>query len=924
MSCKHDCPAPPFFPALIENRPALSQIGYRIGDYSSFRAHMLALLDQSTVLSAWTHREADDPAIALLECGAIAGELLAFYQELYANETYLRTAQWRESVTRLVALGGYRLAPGIGGQAKFALEVKGNEVVRVPAGFVFKAELESGDGPAVFESQNESTAYPWLSKFHLYRPRRGAVPISADTTRLELTAVAGRADLASRSAVDIRPGDRFILVPRENPWEAQSGAFSPQKRSEVLIVKTIENLLERILIEFEGRLSLDRGVEIDLYPIGRSFRHFGHNAPPSYGELNETTGVMNFNPTYFLRSSDLEVGDGSDLYSNLGPRELPLDTEVDDLATGGQLVITGNFTAMVTIDTDIPTKESDDSGKSDIGLEGYSGGREIKGSGRIVSIVIPSPLAVVRQIEEVRQDTLIWGGMNAGASVPVISEVLAPNPEITSSSYDIRQLQLHEVIGGKLTLRAESDWDDGDFGLDTELNFFGTHAEAVSLAGRELLLEDDAGVLQSVRVVSEAADFDSSGRDETNAWIWSLNLDQPPGYSREAFDERDNRITVYGNLVAADQGESQDDVVLGNGDARQVFQTFPLPKAPLSYLLHNERTPPQVPQLEVYVDGILWQRVESFFTSQPTDRVYLVREDEAGNSLVQFGDGEHGVRLPSGVGNLRARYRVGVAAYGPLAAEKTPKANDKLQPLSKLWMPQPVTGGAGAELHEEAREAAPARLQSLGRLVGLADYEAEALAQPGVRKALADWVASDGMPRLQLVVLTDGASETEANAVATAINSANRCRGASRFSIDTVRGLRQYLHLDLTLGYAADRLAEDIEPAVIASLGVEQDAEEPEQGLFGYADRRFGQEVHVSQVIAVVQQLSGVNWVRVDALQSIPLGDPPQTDPLALVIASNKVRHQRVECPGDRLLALHTEHLYLNLTQDVAAKECEA
>lgn len=933
MSCQHGCPPAPVFPAVIDNRPALDHIGYRIGDYARFRAHLLALLDQSRTLETWTHRSADDPGIALLECGAIAGEILAFYQELYANEAYLRTARWRESVARLVALGGYRLAPGLGGQASFALEVKGDDAVTVPAGFAFKAELEDADGPAIFQSLSETTTYPWLSRFNLYRPRLGAQTIGAGSTRLELTAVDGLEDLASRYAVNLKPGDRLIIVPRDNPWEADSGAFSTQTRSEVLIVKDTQTLLDRIVIEFEGKLAIDRGVEIDVYPIDRSFRHFGHNAPTSTGTLNEDTGIMNFTPTTFPRSAAEEVGDESDLYSNLAPRELPLDTEVDDLAAGGLLVITGELSRIVPFDPTIPYTQTGGFASDTYGgfgsatysdLSGYRSTAGLGGSSRVREFHIFSPLTVVRQIDSVRQDTLVWGGQNAGATVPTLTEELALNPDITVGLYDIRRLQLHEVIGPKLTLRAESRWEDGDFELDTELNFFGTHAEAVALAGRELLLEDDEGVLQSVQVISEAPDFELTGRDETNSWLWTVRLNQPPRYPREAFDETDNRVTVYGNLVHTDQGETQDEAVLGGGDARQVFQTFPLPRAPLTYLLHNERTPPQAPELEVYVDGILWRRVETFFASGPSERVYVVREDEAGNSLVQFGDGKTGARLPSGVGNVRARYRVGTGAYGPLQADKTPKAVDRLQPLSKLWMPQPATGGAAAETEDSAQAAAPPRLQSLGRLVGLADYEAEALALPGVRKARADWVAPNGMPRLRLVVLTDGATETEAQSVAAAMSAANRCRGAARFAIDTVQGLRQYLHLDLTVSYAADRLAEDIEPAVLAALGVEQGSEEPEEGLFGFRNRRFGQGAHVSQVIAAVQQVTGVVWVRVDAFQRIPLGNPPETDPVALSVPTTRLRRETVECRSQALLALHAEHLYLNLTQESAAKECEA
>src|SRR5262245_51203923 len=119
MSCEHDCTQPPLFPATIFNRPGLERLWYRIGDYGRFRAHMLAALDQQHRLSAWTHRSPDDPGIALLEGTAIVGEILTFYQSLYANEAFLHTAQWRESISSLVQLTGYRLAPGVGGEALF-------------------------------------------------------------------------------------------------------------------------------------------------------------------------------------------------------------------------------------------------------------------------------------------------------------------------------------------------------------------------------------------------------------------------------------------------------------------------------------------------------------------------------------------------------------------------------------------------------------------------------------------------------------------------------------------------------------------------------------------------------------------------------------------------------------------------------------
>src|SRR5215510_2599165 len=122
--CRNDCIEPLRFPKRPSNRPGLSRIGYRIGTYSDFLEALVRNLNKDPTLIGWTHRGADDPGIALLEGASILGDILTFYQELYANEAYLRTAQWRESIADLVRLLGYRLSPGLGGKGTFAFEVK--------------------------------------------------------------------------------------------------------------------------------------------------------------------------------------------------------------------------------------------------------------------------------------------------------------------------------------------------------------------------------------------------------------------------------------------------------------------------------------------------------------------------------------------------------------------------------------------------------------------------------------------------------------------------------------------------------------------------------------------------------------------------------------------------------------------------------
>jgi len=60
-------------------------------------------------------------------------------------------------------------------------------------------------------------------------------------------------------------------------------------------------------------------------------------------------------------------------------------------------------------------------------------------------------------------------------------------------------------------------------------------------------------------------------------------LDQRLSYSLFSHDAP--QVDVYGNLVQATEGKSESEVPIGDGDSRAVFQTFEIPKAPLTYLL---------------------------------------------------------------------------------------------------------------------------------------------------------------------------------------------------------------------------------------------------------------------------------------------------------------------------------------------------
>ncbi len=113
-------------PGVVENRPGLSEIAYRSGTHSDFLASMVAGLSSTKhpALSPLRTRDADDPTIALLDAWAVACDVLTFYSERLANESYLRTSTERTSLQELGKLVAYRLSPGVGAETWLAFSLE--------------------------------------------------------------------------------------------------------------------------------------------------------------------------------------------------------------------------------------------------------------------------------------------------------------------------------------------------------------------------------------------------------------------------------------------------------------------------------------------------------------------------------------------------------------------------------------------------------------------------------------------------------------------------------------------------------------------------------------------------------------------------------------------------------------------------------
>ena len=859
-----------------DNRPALSRFNYRIGTYGSIREFLFDRIDSTSDLQAWTYRAPDDPAVALLEGASILGDILTFYQEAYANEAFLRTARWRESISDLVRLLGYRLSPAVGGNAVFAFELKKEEPVTIPAGFPLKASLEKVEKPAEFETKDEITAYPSLGKFNLYRPLIDG-DITPQTTEFYISSPEQLSN-----PIDLKVGDRLLVG---NP----EGFFIPGwggslANAEIVIVDSIREQHGRKYYTIKGKLKRSTNTSaLYVHKLGRTFHHFGYNSPSRIVDTDApVTSSATVNGQTTTTSSSIEYVNvtmgrpvnttynsfsGNGVEAVLSDVDFPLDSEVKDLPNYIPIIVQAAFTYP---------------------MQYYILGQ-------------PLPITtLVRMISDVRTVTITWGGVSGTVSQVRLNDKLSSSVG-NNASMGITDALFHEVLGPAFAFKRAKQETSVISG--NRLFFYGTFDEVKILLGRRLMLEApnaDPQILTVISVPTTAA-----AGTETYRQLYPIDLSADVDYGK--FPNDSPTVTVYGNIVDADEGKTMPEVPIGSGDPTQVFQNFKLPKPPLTYHIVPANTPSETPELEIYVNDRQWKQVDSFFDKGGDEQIYIVREDADGNSWVQFGDGKTGARLTQGVDNVKAIFRMGSGAFGPLKADSKVQASAKLKNLDKIWMPSGATGGAPAEDGQNAKNAAPGKIQSLGRIVSLKDFESEALAIAGVELASASWQLVDNLPSVVVVVLMETGRESEIAAVRDTLNAYNTERGAARHAIEVLPGERKYVTTSVDLALKATYRMDLVEPAIRRALGVSSGKpirEEDQTGLFSVKKRRFGGSEYVSTVEGTVQNVEGVLWARAKTFASL-------TDPDASLPTSISLDHV-IGCAPEQILNLSDKHLFLS------------
>jgi predicted phage baseplate assembly protein len=193
-------------PLTIANRPGLPSIAYRVGTHGAFKRSLLAALSEARhpALQRLNAREDDDFAIALLDAWATVADVLTFYSERIANESYLRTATERRSVLELARAIGYELDPGVAASAPLAFTLEDAPgaplATVVEPGTKVQSVPKPGELPQIFETVETLDA---RAEWNALRPRQSVswTPAHGDL-HVYLAGI----------ATGLRPGDALLIV----------------------------------------------------------------------------------------------------------------------------------------------------------------------------------------------------------------------------------------------------------------------------------------------------------------------------------------------------------------------------------------------------------------------------------------------------------------------------------------------------------------------------------------------------------------------------------------------------------------------------------------------------------------------------------------------------------------------------------------
>ena len=249
----------------------------------------------------------------------------------------------------------------------------------------------------------------------------------------------------------------------------------------------------------------------------------------------------------------------------------------------------------------------------------------------------------------------------------------------------------------------------------------------------------------------------------------------------------DDISLFHGNLALVHEGEPVDLTFLEPGaplitahqfnyerpdpkdeDRRGVICRLPSRLSPLAYLPTRpggEEMPLSTLRTEVTLPGggsDFWDEVISLVHSDDSEESgdhFVVETDEERRSLIRFGNGVNGRRLPEGA-RVRCEYQIGGGSAGNIGPDTLRFSDAAVPEVAACWNPFDVTDGRDPEAVEKIVRAAPEayRARQL-RAVTLPDYVRRAEELPEVSQAAASYAWTGSWRTVRIAIDPAGTTE---------------------------------------------------------------------------------------------------------------------------------------------------------------------
>jgi hypothetical protein len=407
------------------------------------------------------------------------------------------------------------------------------------------------------------------------------------------------------------------------------------------------------------------------------------------------------------------------------------------------------------------------------------------------------------------------------------------------------------------TLSAEDIWrhrGGGPFFLSRTRvwSHFQTQVRAVDwqvndtpLRGRGITLESlPVGMKtgRSLVVGNGSSSVETSLADQNSTWI-QLACDLPPGTTA-------GNLEIHANVVSAGHGEARAARVLGSGDGTRGNQRFTLQADNLSHVADATMSAGVRAAVSVTVVEETWTQVSSLKDSGSSDAHYQVRIDQDGYAEIQFGDGRHGRRLPSGGNNLRVSFRQGAGSVGNLAVGSLTKLVKPHALLDAVAQPIASSGGADRESNADLRDNAPATLLALDRAVSLEDFSQLARSNASVWQARAFRLAPGlgQRERLRVVVMAAGGGALS-DPLRGELEAYLLAHAQPGIAVSVQDYARLSYKLNVTIRVRSDAYDQQtVKDAVLAAL----------EAAFQEESRQLGQILYRGEIYKVVDGVTGV------------------------------------------------------------------